>query len=481
MHLIWFRNDIRIDDNPALQHAIDQAIADNQPLSAIFIAPVEQWQRHHRASIQIDLLMRHLDALASTLHKHGIDFHFFETSDFKAQQQQLESFCQQHKVTSIWLNQELELNEQLRDQALQQSMQQQGIHWHSFEIDTILPKGSVLTGDGQMYRVFSPFKRAWLRQLESIQWQPFNSREALKKWHQHTDSQNEFVPSETQQEITLSQSTTDSSEWPLISEQLEQFRHDFLNHKLEDYAHDRDYPAIEGTSRLSPYLAIGCLSPKRLLSELLFHHPFLPQQEKTPLFSWLNELIWREFYRHLLHFYPNLIKGQNFNAKYDVLPWNNNPFYLKAWQEAKTGYPIVDAAMRQLQQTGWMHNRLRMIVASFFTKHLLLDWRLGEIYFAKHLIDFDFASNNGGWQWSSSTGCDAQPYFRIFNPISQSQKFDPDGNFIRKYVPELKDIPTKELHFPHKYIAKMNLKVYWPAIVDHKEAREKALNFYQVT
>ena len=207
--------------------------------------------------------------------------------------------------------------------------------------------------------------------------------------------------------------------------------------------------------------------------------PNILDKQSGAEFAWLNQIVWRDFYRHLLYHYPNLCKHTNFNQKYDALDWPNNPFLFKAWCEGKTGYPIVDAAMRQLVQTGWMHNRLRMIVASFLTKHLLIDWRIGEAFFAKHLIDYDLANNNGGWQWAAGTGCDAQPYFRIFNPITQSQKFDPEGTFIRKYVPELNRFSNKDIHFPHKVIKSEKLNVYWPAIVDHKTARQNALDFYK--
>lgn len=203
---------------------------------------------------------------------------------------------------------------------------------------------------------------------------------------------------------------------------------------------------------------------------------------KSNVFTWVNELVWREFYRHLIVAYPKLNKYQNFNEKYDPVQWRSADADFTAWCQGKTGYPLVDAAMRQLLQTGWMHNRLRMVVASFLTKHLLIDWRKGERFFMQHLIDGDLASNNGGWQWAASTGCDAQPYFRIFNPITQSERFDPEGEFIRKYIPELTSVPNKHIHFPHAYLALQGSEKnkYWPAIVDHKAARQRALDAFKV-
>nr|WP_274620741.1 FAD-binding domain-containing protein [Colwellia maritima] len=212
---------------------------------------------------------------------------------------------------------------------------------------------------------------------------------------------------------------------------------------------------------------------------LLNRHPDILLATDSDEFSWLNEIIWREFYRHLLFHEQRLCKHQAFKEKYRTTVWHNDKEKFMAWCKGKTGYPLVDAAMLQLNQTGRMHNRLRMVVASFLTKHLLIDWRWGEKYFMQHLIDGDLASNNGGRQWAASTGCDAQPYFRIFNPIRQSERFDPNGEFIRKYIPELNSIPDKHIHFPHQYIANHQLSLYWEPIVDHKEARINALAFYK--
>jgi deoxyribodipyrimidine photo-lyase len=212
---------------------------------------------------------------------------------------------------------------------------------------------------------------------------------------------------------------------------------------------------------------------------LLQRHPDILHASDSGHFVWLNELIWRDFYRHLLYHFPRLSQEQNFNQKYNSMQWLNNKSHFSLWCQGQTGYPIVDAAMRQLNQTGWMHNRLRMIVASFLTKHLLIDWRWGERYFMSKLIDGDLAANNGGWQWAASTGCDAQPYFRIFNPIRQSERFDLKGAFIRKYLPELKDVPDNKIHFPHDFIEASAMQCYWPAMVDHKAARARALAFYK--
>ncbi|HBV76359.1 MULTISPECIES: deoxyribodipyrimidine photo-lyase [Vibrio] len=462
MNLIWFRNDLRIDDNPALQAAINT----NQPCQAIFISTPQQWQQHDLAPIKIDFIERHLNLLSEQLGQMGIPFTHLESSDFSAQSQCLLDYCQQQNIDQIFANQEVELNERLRDDALSK----QNMTLHFFESDVIVAKGAVLNGQGEMYKVFTPFKKAWATHLMRTYQAPLPSA---------ITTNTSLIRSIKNPTITFHALKQDSSKWPLANVVLQQVVPDFLQHKLSDYHHDRDFPTIKGTSGLSPYLAIGAISAKRVLAELLHQHPQALDAISQPEGSWINELAWRDFYRHLLHHFPKLNKHTNFNPKYNGLYWPNSPQLLSAWQQGKTGYPIVDAAMRQLVQTGWMHNRLRMIVASFLTKHCLVDWRLGEKFFMQHLIDGDLSANNGGWQWAAGTGCDAQPYFRIFNPITQSKKYDPDGSFIRKYLPELKNVPLKELHFPHSYLEKNRSSDYWPAIIDHATARQQALEFYK--
>ena len=360
-------------------------------------------------------------------------------------------------------NHELEVNEQARDQQCIDL----GVNLTLFESDVIVPKGKVLTQSDEMFKVFTPFKRAWLKYIRDY---GFNyspkliQTELSQKQNTRTDA---------------NQDNTASASWPLVDVVEQHVVPAFIQDKLAYYDEQRDFPAIKATSGLSPYLAIGAISPRYLLRLILNKHPDILMSPDLPLFTWINELAWRDFYRHLIFHNPRLCKHQCFNEKYQSTLWPYNERYFNAWCNGKTGYPLVDAAMRQLNQTGWMHNRLRMVVASFLTKHLLIDWRHGEKYFMQQLIDGDLAANNGGWQWAASTGCDAQPYFRIFNPILQSKRFDPNGDFIRKYVPELAEVPTKEIHFPHGYIKKQNVNMYWPAIVDHKEAREAALNFYK--
>ncbi|TKB47469.1 deoxyribodipyrimidine photo-lyase [Thalassotalea mangrovi] len=469
--LYWVRNDLRVHDNPALTMAYRQGCRD-----AIFLGCKKQWNQHHLSPIKQDFIYRHLIVLATKLADLGVRFHFVEVEDFSGQQHWLMNWQderrQQQQSAEVFANNEVELNEQQRDQHLIA----RGLTLSLFEADVIVPKGQVVTAAGEMYRVFTPFKRAWIKAVMHHSFECLANPEADQATQNKVDNQQAIE----QLQACRNNLDKSSSDWPdakmVMSEQLG----DWLEDNVLDYGKQRDFPAKAATSKLSPCLSIGAISPRLLMRLLLQRHPMVMEQPESSAFCWLNELIWREFYRHLLHAYPNLIKGENFNRQYDAIAWRNDPEEFSRWCQGKTGYPLVDAAMRQLNQTGWMHNRLRMVVASFLTKDLLIDWRWGEQYFMEQLIDGDFAANNGGWQWAASTGCDAQPYFRIFNPITQSQKFDPNGEFIRKYVPELADIPERHIHFPHQYLIDKSCEnLYESAMVDHKHARERTLAAYK--
>jgi len=246
---------------------------------------------------------------------------------------------------------------------------------------------------------------------------------------------------------------------------------------LMDYKARRDLPAVSGTSALSPYLTVGSLSPRTAMAMAQHANGGSADGGQQGAATWMSELIWREFYKHVLAHFPRVCMHRPFKPETARLKWEDNPAHLKAWQEGRTGFPIVDAAQRQLLATGWMHNRLRMITAMFFTKDLLLDWRLGERHFMRCLIDGDLSANNGGWQWSAGTGTDAAPYFRIFNPTTQSEKFDPDGEFIRTWVPELAKVSSKDIHDPPPLLrARLG---YPPPIVDHARARDRTLKAWK--
>ncbi|MBB1367483.1 deoxyribodipyrimidine photo-lyase [Pseudoalteromonas sp. SR44-5] len=461
--VFWFRRDLRLFNNHALYQAIDNGCKD-----AIFFITEQQWQRHGVASIQIDLLKRRLNFLGQLLADNGITLHIIEAGNYAGCVQQLSEFCQRHSVTQLFANKEYEINEVERDNAFLHHTDELKVSVTLFDGDVVAPPGTVLNQSGEMFKVFTPFKNAWLKQYQDTHFY-FQAPPTM------------FSPIPWQGSALLTGDDS-SHKWPVDDASLSQICARFISDKLLSYKDQRDIPSIKGTSGLSPYLALGIVSVEQLIALVQQQYVDVLSSSKSNLFTWVNELVWREFYRHLIVAYPKLNKYNNFNEKYDPVKWRPDEADFTAWCEGKTGYPLVDAAMRQLIQTGWMHNRLRMVVASFLTKHLLIDWRKGERFFMQHLIDGDLASNNGGWQWAASTGCDAQPYFRIFNPITQSERFDPDGDFIRKYIPELENVPNKQIHFPHEYLAKSGKAkaVYWPAIVDHKTARLRALDAFKV-
>ena len=362
--LLWFRNDLRVIDNPALNFAIENGVTD-----AIFFISPKQWQTHCLADIKIDFIYRHAKLLKLQLAQLGISLTLVEADTFADQK----AYLLASKNQKLIVNKELELNEVQRDEALSN----EGIEFIAFESDVVVPKGQILNQSGQMFKVFTPFKRAWLSWLRQHGFSIYT--------HEHILAIQNGVSSNgiDVDLIDSGKFEAGANKWPLAHQVLQSLIPAFLETKLDRYHDQRDIPSIKGTSGLSPYLAIGAISPKYLLTLLLSRHPDLLSEQPAQAFSWLNELIWREFYRHLLFHFPELIKGRVFNEKYAAIPWQTNENYLTAWQQGKTGYPIVDAAMRQLNQTGWMHNRLRMIVASFLTKHLLVDWRAGEQYFTE--------------------------------------------------------------------------------------------------
>lgn len=341
----------------------------------------------------------------------------------------------------------------------------------------VMPPGRVLKADGQPYTVFTPFSRAWKSIIEGTIGVLLPAPERINT---PTDISSEgiphtptltpeipFTPGGTEAQRRLSSFFSAGSEAPIFK-----------------YNEGRNQLDIDGSSKLSPYLKFGMLSPRQaVVWAIRALASAQDQQAQKSAESWLNELIWREFYIHILHHYPH-VRERNFRM--GEIRWQNDPRDFSAWQEGRTGYPVVDAAMRQLIQTGWTHNRARMIVASFLTKDLLIDWRWGEEWFMKNLIDGDPASNNGGWQWVAGTGTDAAPYFRVFNPISQSTKFDPQARFIRRWLPELNLVPDEYIHEPWKMPSAVQARVgckigidYPQPLVDHNWARQRVLNVFR--
>lgn len=466
-HLVWLRNDLRINDNTALYAACRAA---NAQVIALFIATPGQWRQHQMAPRQAAFIHDSLQLLQQQLGERGIPLQILQCEDFDASVQRLVEFCQQQKVDRLFYNYQYEVNERQRDAAVEKLLFDQDIISQGFDDSLLLPPGSVQTGNREMYKVFTPFSKAFVKRLQQ------GLPECLPAPKARHGAPLKNLPKLTG--FDYPRQSYDEKLFPAgESAAINQLRH-FCQQPVADYPQQRDIPALDGTSRLSVYLATGVLSPRQCLHRLLKQHP--EALEGNQGFVWLNELIWREFYRHLLVTWPALCRHQPFTRWTKKVRWLENSQQLTAWQQGKTGYPIVDAAMRQLNTLGWMHNRLRMIVASFLVKDLLIDWREGERYFMSQLIDGDLAANNGGWQWAASTGTDAAPYFRIFNPTTQGERFDPKGEFIRNWLPELKQVPDEAIHQPQQWAKKNQLKLDYPQpLVDHKEARKRTLEAFE--
>ncbi|WP_140919462.1 deoxyribodipyrimidine photo-lyase [Limnobaculum xujianqingii] len=464
-HLMWFRADLRVHDNLALAAACSSGDVD---VLALFIAPVKQWQQHAMSPRQAAFMQSQLNALQQALAQKGIPLMVKQVDDFTASIDTLREVCETHKVTSLFYNYQYEFNERQRDVAVEQALSH--ITCQGFDDSVMLAPGSVMTGNHEMYKVFTPFKNAFLRRLREDLPECVNP----PKVRPEGALSDKLVPIE----LNYPQQSFDSDLFAADEESaLSRLQHFCQNH-VANYDTQRDFPAIDGTSRLSACLALGVLSPRQCLHALLKACPDALEGQAGAV--WLSELIWREFYRHLITYHPNLCKHRPFIDWTDKVQWNPDSAALLAWQQGNTGFPIVDAAMRQLNQTGWMHNRLRMIVASFLVKDLLIDWREGERYFMSQLIDGDLAANNGGWQWAASTGTDAAPYFRIFNPTTQGERFDKQGAFIRQWLPELNDVPTAAIHAPWIWADKAQQTIDYPRpIVDHKLARNQTLAAYE--
>ncbi|MEQ5817411.1 deoxyribodipyrimidine photo-lyase [Marinobacter sp. NFXS11] len=460
--LVWFRNDLRIADNAALTAACES----NEQVRACFILTPEQWQEHDWSPARVHFVIAHANALAEELAKLGIPLSFIHAKRFEDSLGKLQNYCEQHKATALHFNEEYGVNERKRDKAVKHRFDELGIAVRKYRDQTVAPVGEILTQQNDPYSVFTPFSRRWRSWIEETHPGLFPTPKA--RGNAVSPEQIDSIP----------EAFRDAPE-PLVATG-EDAAHDQLERFLEKrggaYKEKRDFPAIDGTSQISPYLANGVLSGRQCLIAGQQAQGAGGNQEG--LGTWITEIAWRDFYINILYHYPRVSMHRSFKPETEALEWNTPGDRFEAWKTGNTGVPIVDAAMRQLNQTGWMHNRLRMITAMYLTKNLFIDWRLGEAYFMSKLIDGFLASNNGGWQWSASTGTDAAPYFRVFNPVTQSERFDPDGDFIREWVPELAKLDNKRIHDPG---AKSGVipKGYPRQIVDLKESRKEAIAKFQ--
>ncbi len=460
--LVWFRHDLRIHDNPALNYACLQSGS----VRAVFVLCPKQWQAHHLGARHINLLLQAVQQLAHALSAYHIPLDIIHSSTFSQAVHDMQGYIKAHKITELLFNIEYELNERQRDKQILTWAHKVGIRVNRFHDQCLLAPGIVRTQTGSYFKVFSAFKKRYIDMLDSQLSPPL---EAPKVRSKDNLGYPFSLPNLAVQEDLM---------WNVSETYGHQVLQDFLQDKAISYDEQRDIPFAEGTSGLSVFLALGVLSVRQCVFSAYQQNGYRLCGGQAGLDVWISELIWRDFYRHLLVGFPYVCQYQPFKVATKQVNWLHNPKHFKAWCHAQTGYPLIDAAMNQLKTTGFMHNRLRMLCAMFLSKHLLLDWREGEIFFSQNLVDIDFASNNGGWQWSASTGADSVPYFRIFNPITQSQKFDTQGHFIRQYLPQLSSLNTKDIHFPTR--EQRQALAYPEPIVTHKFARLRALEAFKI-
>ncbi|WP_101759894.1 deoxyribodipyrimidine photo-lyase [Oceanicoccus sp. KOV_DT_Chl] len=461
--LVWFRQDLRVDDNTALSKACENP---DDHIYALFIATPGQWQLHDMAPRREHFIRAHVNALRSKLEKINIQLLYFETPFFTEIPTLIAKLITEHKFSAIYANHEYGWNEKKRDQHLEKILAAGDCHFHRYHDQSMQAPG-LLTQTGKPYTVFTPFKKRWLENWRI-------SRPTLLA----APAKRKVAPTITSSLLPATNTTEKSPQWPIGETAAQRRLTEFCQQQIDLYKKQRDFPDIDGTSGLSPWLAAGVLSPRQCLATALDANQGMLTSGQEGIDCWISELIWRDFYIHILDCFPQVSRNKAFKPATENIQWRNNSSDFEAWCNGNTGFPIIDAAMRQLTSTGWMHNRLRMITAMFLSKQLLIDWRWGERFFMQHLIDGHLAANNGGWQWAASTGTDAVPYFRIFNPVTQSQRFDAEGHFIRRYVPELANIQGKDIHLPPPLIRASQAAQYPAPIIDLKLAREDALSAY---
>ncbi|PNK61497.1 cryptochrome/photolyase family protein [Psychrobacter sp. FDAARGOS_221] len=521
--LMWFRRDLRIDDNTALTllHDLVSQTAQNHQLnpheqeevnssparlSAIFVVTPEQWLQHDMSLVQMDLMLRTLKQLAIRLSTLNIKLQLIHCDTFEQSVERITEYCLANNITHVAANAEYEINERMRDDQIAKQLSAQGIQFDLHHDQCIVPPGSVMvtskTGENKMYQVFTPFYKRWQSLLDASPVHLYDIEQSADSQTQASDECNE--PSDTlaqidqlhQQMLRLflerHSSNTNQSQlqachkaYPAGEWAAQQKLNDFVKQDIDEYQISREQPALMATSQLSAYLAIGAISARQCYVTAI---DALARTDSSSedILTWVKELAWRDFYRHVIVDRPDIVKHHAYKKETDnKINWSYDLNDFKAWCEGMTGVPLVDAAMRCLNQTGFMHNRLRMVTAMFLTKDLLIDWRWGERYFMQQLIDGDFASNNGGWQWSASIGTDAAPYFRIMNPFSQGKTHDKEALFIKTWLPELKDIPAKILHDESKLRQALSPQgdfadVNYPQpMVEHKTARLYAIEQFK--
>ena len=464
--LVWFRRDLRSDDHAALYHALRTA----RKVWCVFVFDREILDALPRADRRVEFIHDSVLALHRQFGSRLIVRHAWA-------REEIPRLAQGLHVQAVYANHDDEPTALQRDAQVRGALAHVGIALHTSKDHVVFERSELLTGSGNAYSVFTPYKNAWLKKVDGFFVKAYPVEKHAASLAAVPVELSSLVP--TLEELGFERTNLHSLKMPAGSDGAQTLLADFME-RIDDYEATHNFPAMKGPSYLSTHLRFGTVSI-RTLARLALERA---QSEPPGAGVWLSELIWRDFYHQVLHHHPHVV-GACFKPEFDRVKWEHGAHaeaLFAAWCEGRTGYPLVDAAMAQINQTGYMHNRLRMVVASFLTKDLGIDWRWGERYFATHLNDFDLAANNGGWQWAASTGCDAQPWFRIFNPVTQSEKFDAAGKFIRRYLPQLAALPDTLIHAPwlarpiDLQAAGLTLGRDYPQpVVQHEEARVRTL------
>jgi deoxyribodipyrimidine photo-lyase len=420
LSIFWFRRDLRLEDNRGLE----EALKGDDPVLPIFIFDEEITDELEEKDPRVTFIYERLSEMSAQLKTRSSCIYCKKGTPIEVWKNILSEF----NVQAVYANEDYEPYAIHRDESIKQLVQDNGITFNLYKDQVIFAKNDILKKDHSPYTVFTPYKNKWIDLLKK--------NESILT--QNTLNESNFA------KIQFAFPSLEKLGFKISAIKVLEYNID----QIDNYDEVRNFPALNQTSHLSPHLRFGTVSIRKIVAQTSSNIPFL------------SELIWREFFMQILFHFPGVVKS-NFKSKYNQIEWRNNPVEFEKWKKGETGFPMVDAGMRELNASGYMHNRVRMVVAGFLCKHLLIDWRWGEAYFAKKLLDYELSSNNGNWQWAAGTGCDAAPYFRVFNPTEQVKKFDPNLEYIKKWVPEI------------------NSFEYPPPIVDHKTARERALETYK--
>ncbi len=437
--IFWFRRDLRLEDNAGLYHALKTAKAPVFPLFIFDRQILDDLE--DRSDSRVTFIYQEIRNLKQQLEdlNSGMMVYYGDPPSI------WKEICNKYGAVEVFYNHDYEPYAKTRDKKIASIIREHGGSFNGYKDQVIFESHEILKDDGDPYVVFTPYKRTWLEKLDSrIQ----DGRSYYLQSYSTLDYSHKFYRLDRPEQMpTL-------AEMGFTASDMEMPPREISKEVIRSYGQNRDYPAREGTSRLGIHYRFGTISIREKA-----------RKAKSLSETYLSELIWREFYSQILDHFPRVVH-ESFRTKYDRISWRDADDDFLAWCEGLTGYPMVDAGMRQLNQTGYMHNRVRMISASFLTKHLLIDWRRGEAYFAKKLLDYDLASNNGGWQWSAGCGTDAAPYFRIFNPITQREKYDPDKEYVRQWIPELETAEYPAPIVDHRYARKRCLETFKEALKD---------------